>query len=57
MTTASADVKRPAPKGVANLTPEMRAASISAYGPARSTVSGAPLSSDELCGRVAVHKC
>lgn len=48
MPTASADVKRTAPKTMANVTTETRAASLSAYGPARSTVSGAPLSPEEL---------
>ena len=48
MTTASSDVKRTAPKTQANSTAETSAASISAYGPARSTISGAPLSPEEL---------
>jgi len=48
MTPAIADVKRPDPKTLANLTTETPAASILAYGPARSTVSGAPLSPEEL---------
>src|SRR5271165_4453710 len=48
MTTASPDVKRTASKTMANLTTETRAASISPYGPARSTVSGTPLSPKEL---------
>src|SRR5580704_5186422 len=48
MAAAIADVKRTNPKTMANLTTEPRAASISAYGPARSTVSGAPLSPEEL---------
>ena len=48
MTTASTDVKRTAPKTQANSTAETSAASISAYGPARSTISGAPLSPEEL---------
>src|SRR4051812_15861205 len=48
MATASADVKRTAPKTIANGTTETRAASLSAYSPARSTVSGAPLSPEEL---------
>ena len=48
MTPASADVKRTAATTRADLTTETRAASISAYGPARSTVSGAPLSPEEL---------
>jgi xylulose-5-phosphate/fructose-6-phosphate phosphoketolase len=48
MAAAIADVKRTDPKTMANLTTETRAASISAYGPARSTVSGAPLSPEEL---------
>jgi xylulose-5-phosphate/fructose-6-phosphate phosphoketolase len=48
MTMTSTDVKRTAPKTQANSTAETRAASISAYGPARSTISGAPLSPEEL---------
>src|SRR5271166_2691422 len=48
MAAAIADLKRTDPKTIANLTTETRAASISAYGPARSTVSGAPLSPEEL---------
>ena len=38
MTPASADVKRTAPKTVANLTTETRVSPLSPYGPARSTV-------------------
>ncbi len=48
MPTASPEVKRTAPKTLANGTTETPAASISAYGPARSTVSGAPLSPEEV---------
>jgi len=48
MTTANAELKRTAPQTKANLTTDTRAASISPYGPARSTVSGAPLSPEEL---------
>src|SRR5271163_5278741 len=48
MTSAIADEKRTAPKPMANWTTEPGAASISAYGPARSTISGAPLSPEEL---------
>src|SRR5260370_21597980 len=48
MAAAIADVKRTDPKTTVNLTTETRAASISAYGPARSTASGAPLSPEEL---------
>ena len=48
MTTAIADVKRTAPKTQANSTAETSAASLSAYGRARSTISGAPLSPEEL---------
>src|SRR5260370_11375602 len=48
MAAAIADVKRTDPKTTVNLTTETRAARISAYGPARATASGAPLSPEEL---------
>jgi xylulose-5-phosphate/fructose-6-phosphate phosphoketolase len=48
MAPATADVKQTAPKTMANFTTETHAASISAYGPARATVGGAPLSAEEL---------
>jgi hypothetical protein len=48
MTPAIAKLKQAAPKTMANGTAETPAASILAYGPARATVSGAPLSPEEL---------
>jgi XFP N-terminal domain/Histidine phosphatase superfamily (branch 1) len=48
MASATTAVKRTTPKPIPNLIAETGAVSISAYGSTRSTVSGAPLSAEEL---------